>query len=224
VSANKRRTRSTPNTAVVFGVLSMEIWLMNSLTRVLIVVTVLLSTNAFALDAPTPADNAQLKAMYEADQGERQAMFRAPPAERGALQQKIRDADAQRLRQTKHMLKNGEIRTAEDYWHAAFLLQHGESIDDTRLAFSLGMIATSLQPDNRKYRWITAASFDRILTRKKQPQWYGTQFDMDPATGKQVQLAVAEGAVTDAERTALGVPTLKESEDMLKQINGDKSP
>jgi len=62
---------------------------MNFLTRVLFVVTVLLSANAFALDAPAPADNAQLKAMHEADQGERQAMFRAPPAERAAAQQKF---------------------------------------------------------------------------------------------------------------------------------------
>ncbi len=90
--------------------------------------------------------------------------------------------------------------------------------------FALGTIATVLAPETKKYRWITAASWDRILTRNSQPQWYGTQFKTDKSTGKQVQERIAEGAVTDAEREALGVPSLKESEEMLKEINGEQSP
>lgn len=183
----------------------------------------LLCGNAHALDVADSDDNTQLKALYDADQ-ERTSLFRLPQAEREAAKKKIFAADIPRLQQVKEMLGKGEIRTAEDYWRAAFIAQHGADVDAARLAFSLGTIATVLAPETKKYRWITAASWDRILTMNNQPQWYGTQFKTDQSTGKQVQERIAEGAVTDAEREALGVPTLKESEDMLKEINGEQSP
>lgn len=49
------------------------------------------------------------------------------------------------------------------------------------------------------------------MDRFKQPQWYGTQFTED-ASGATVLVPVNPDAVTDADRLALGVPPLAESQ------------
>ena len=169
--------------------------------------------------AAAPTDDARLETLHRADQDERQALFRLTGAERDKAAAKVWQNDVARQREVRQRLRDGRIVTAKDYWRAAFIMQHGADLDDIKLAFSLGSIATALAPDVKDYRWITAAAWDRILVYKQQPQWYGTQFTLDPKTGRQTQVRIAEGAVTDAERQALGVPTLEESEAMLKQIN-----
>jgi hypothetical protein len=196
---------------------------MNILLRILPSI-LLLSGCAHVMSTSGSRDNAQFTAMFDADQDGRKALQGIPPKEWPTAGKKLWEADAVRQRQLKEMLQAGQIKTAADYWHAAFIMQHGEAVDDIKLAFALGTMATVLAPETKKYRWITAASWDRILTYKHQPQWYGTQFIPDHKTGKQVQAPIAEGAVTDEERTALGVPTLQESEEMLREINGEKKP
>lgn len=188
-----------------------------------VLVLFLFSGNAHALDATESRSNAQLKALYEADQAGRNGLFLLPEGERAAAQKRIFESDPARARQVEKLLGEGEIRTAVDFWRAAFIMQHGETIDEVKLAFSLGTIATTLDPATKKYGWITAASWDRIMRMSKQPQWYGTQFETDQRTGKQVQGPIAAGVVTDAERVKLGVPTLKESQEMLIQINSSQS-
>jgi hypothetical protein len=64
-------------------------------------------------------------------------------------------------------------------------------------------------PDDGHFRWLVGASWDRLLMRQLQPQWYGTQYKGD-AKGLYLY-PVAEGAVSDAERTAMVGHTLAES-------------
>lgn len=181
--------------------------------------------SAWALDAPkiTPIDNLEVKSLYNADQEDRKAVFRpsaSGPSKKNA--DTIWANDAARIKKVRLLIQKNSLRTAADYWRAAFIMQHGTEMEDFRLAFSLATLATELAPENKQYKWIAAAAWDRILVRKKQPQWYGTQFAADPASGKQVQAPLAENAIDDAERQQMGVPTLKESEEMLKEINASK--
>ena len=81
---------------------------------------------------------------------------------------------------------------------------------------ALSSVRVSLEPDEAKYRWLVAASWDRIMTTQLQPQWYGTQFQSTP--DGMFLYPVADGAVSDQDRQAMGVPTLAESRDRLAEM------
>ncbi len=74
----------------------------------------------------------------------------------------------------------------------------------------------SLAPEDRRFRWLTAASWDRIMAMQLQPQWYGTQFHSDD--GGMFLYPVADGAVSDDDRKAMQVPSLAESRARLQEI------
>jgi hypothetical protein len=74
----------------------------------------------------------------------------------------------------------------------------------------------SLAPDEKRYRWLTAASWDRIMSTQLQPQWYGTQFQSDDAG--MFLYPLADGAVSDDDRKAMQVPTLAETAARLQEI------
>jgi len=158
---------------------------------------------------PAMARNPELAAIYEADQA-----ARSKPAEIDWTV--LLPEDRKRRERVMELLRSGEVRAAEDYHHAAMVFQHGENLDDIRLAHALSTIAMSLAPDETRYRWLTAASWDRIMTTQLQPQWYGTQFQSDD-TGMFLY-PLADGAVSDDERRAMQVPTLAETEVRLQEI------
>ena len=158
---------------------------------------------------PAMARNPELAAIYEADQA-----ARSKPAEIDWTV--LLPEDRKRRERVMELLRTGEVRAAEDYHHAAMVFQHGESLDDIRLAHALSTIAMSLAPDETRYRWLTAASWDRIMTTQLQPQWYGTQFQSDD-TGMFLY-PLADGAVSDDERRAMQVPTLAETGVRLQEI------
>ncbi|NYE58942.1 hypothetical protein FHW58_000094 [Duganella sp. 1224] len=118
--------------------------------------------------------------------------------------------DAQRRQRVSEMLARGEIRTAEDYYHAAMIYQHGEKPKDFQLAHAFAVIASRLEPGQPAPKWLIAASWDRYLMWKKLPQWYGTQYQVSK-DGVRSLYPVDPNAVTDADRAALHVPSLAEA-------------
>src|SRR5262249_17285939 len=87
---------------------------------------------------------------------------------------------------------------------------------DVRLAQALAILAVTLDPGNEQARWLTAASFDRMLVYKTQAQWYGTQYSADDSG---VYLyPVADGAASDDERIKLQVPTLAEARAKVEEM------
>ena len=157
-----------------------------------------------AADAPAPGalvENAELRALYAQDQAARSA----PDIDWVALTK----ADAARREKVQAMLAAGIVRGANDYYHAAMVFQHGDTLADYRLANALATLAMQLDPGNKHYRWLAGASWDRLLMRQLQPQWYGTQYKGD-AKGMYLY-PVAADAVTDAERKAMVGHTLAES-------------
>ena len=157
---------------------------------------------------PGQADNAVLKKILDADQTDRQGdAFRNEP-------EAVKARDRQRRDTVLQMVKDGSLHTARDYFSAAMVFQH--SADDIRLAHSLATIAGYLDPENKQYRWLMAASWDRMLMQRVQPQWYGTQYQGDERG--MFLFPIAGGAVTDAERADMGVPALDESRSRLVEI------
>ena len=177
--------------------------------RILFAIALLVAS--VGLHAQTHADNGRLKAIYESDQQAR----RKTPIDWTV----VAEQDRAHRAEARTLMQAGALRTAADYFHAAMVFQHGEELDDIRLAFSLAQISATLDPAHKRARWLTAAAWDRTLMSKNVPQWYGTQY-YQPAPGAPTELyKVDEAAVTDAERASMQVPSLQEARDLLKQIN-----
>ena len=92
--------------------------------------------------------------------------------------------DQARRNAVAELLACGEVRTAEDFYNAALVYQHGDTAGEIRLAYSLATISASLRPDIIESKWLCAAAWDRLLKYLGRPQWYGTQYIVSPETGK----------------------------------------
>lgn len=168
----------------------------------------ILTTFIFAPTVANADDNSELQRLFEADQNARQD----PDMD----WDEIDALDAENRSKVMKMLAGGEIQTGLDYFHAAVIMQHGESAEDIRLAHSFATISAHLGYE--RAAWMMAASWDRLLMYFEQPQWYGTQFNVDDE-GKWSLYDVQEGAVTDEQRAEWRVPSLSESKDRASQRN-----
>jgi len=159
-----------------------------------------------------PASNKELAALYEADQADRK-----DPA---AIDWNVvgpRDRARQAI--TLRIMKEGGLRTAEDFHNAALIFQHGSSAEDIQLAYSLATLSVTLSPEDKAMRWLQAAAWDRNLMRQGKPQWYGTQYQFNSATQRTELYKVDESAVTDAQREAAGVPSLAQAKEREAMFN-----
>lgn len=166
------------------------------------------TTFIFVLVVASAEDNSELQQLFEADQNAR----RNPDMdwdEIDALDEKNRS-------KVLSMLSGGEIKTGLDYFHAAVILQHGDNVEDIRLAHSFATISVHLGYE--RATWMQAASWDRLLMYFDQPQWYGTQFKVDDE-GEWSLYEVQQGVVTDKQRAEWRVPSLSESEARASQRN-----
>lgn len=157
------------------------------------------------------AINAELYTMYEADQSDR-------AGEMDELDWTvIVDRDEKRRRRTWEMIEVGELKVADDYFHAAMILQHGNDTIDYKMAHELASKADELGSNHFAAKWLSAAAWDRYLWQCGRPQWYGTQFQM--LDGKWTIEPIDSAAVTGEERLEMGVPTLSESRLRATEMN-----
>jgi hypothetical protein len=127
--------------------------------------------------------------------------------------------DAARRDKTLQLLDAGEIRSAEDFYNAALIFQHGDSIQDTQLALALATASARMDASNQQASVLMAQAWDRILVKSGKPQWYGTQFARSKTTGKWELYPTDPSAVTEAQRTAMGLPTMADTLAHLAQLN-----
>ncbi|MEZ4703458.1 MAG: DUF6624 domain-containing protein [Rhodothermales bacterium] len=162
--------------------------------------------------APTapPVDNQQLTALYEADQAERTgaiadwSIVAQNDRDRRARVQAMRDADS--------------LHTANDFYHAAMIFQHGEDQQAYEQALELALKSVALDSTHAEARWLVAAATDRYLLSRKRPQVYGTQFVIY-MNQWYLQKIDTTGASDDARRR-LGARTLDETRAFLTEQNG----
>ena len=159
--------------------------------------------------------NSEMTAIFDADQA-----ARARPE---SINWKALDtADKARRKQAQMLLDAGNLRSAEDFYHAAFVFQHGHEPEDYLKAHALALIASAR--GKPAATWIAAATLDRYLQSVGQPQIYGTQFQN--VGGTWTQAPYRQDVISDSLREASGVPPLSEQEtqrlDFEKQRTGSK--
>ena len=106
-----------------------------------------------AASVPPAGDNAALTSLFTVDQSAREGNH----IDWGKLIQE----DEQRRQQVHHMLDTGEVRTGNDFFHAAMIFQHGQNPDEYLLAHILAMDAVA--QGSKEARWLAAATLDRYL-------------------------------------------------------------
>jgi hypothetical protein len=125
----------------------------------------------------------------------------------------------QRRAEVLSIMRTRGLRSAEDYYRAARMFRCGTSTDDVRLAFSLAWIASALDPEDRRARWLSAAAWDRIMVHQGMPQWYGTQFRRRADDAPWELYELDESAVTDEDRAKLGVESLEQAQERATRMN-----
>lgn len=151
--------------------------------------------------------NQELRDMFLADQAERENHPAYDTPEYWAL----RERDARRSQRVNELLAEGHVTASDDYFYAALICQHGETLEEiwqahelVQRAAEMGATASLGAKDSL---WLAAAAFDRWLMYQGKPQKYGTQFVPD---GKRMRLWDVDPATTDAERAANHIPSLRE--------------
>ena len=102
----------------------------------------------------------------------------------------------------------------DDFFHAAQVYNHGASAEDYLRAHELATLAAS--KGNTQALFLSAASLDRFLRAIGRPQVFGTQYNQQ---GNMATMEPFDRSMSDALRTAFGVPSLKEQEARLKDMN-----
>lgn len=148
--------------------------------------------------------NKELQALYEQDQADRSVFFEQLDHEQ--LQQVLQQDRARRQR-VEELVGSEALQDPEDYFHAAMVFQHGETLDDFWRAHELAKRGAEL--GHPTCRWLTAAAYDRWLMNQGKPQKYGTQYtsrDDEP-----YRLWDVDPTTTDEERAVWDVPPLAEA-------------
>jgi hypothetical protein len=165
-----------------------------------------------------PADNAEIKQIFDADQKDREG----PPDKLDWP--KINPRDAARRSRVRELLEQGQLRTGKDYERAAFVFQHGEGSDDILMAHVLAV--TAIGKGDLGARWIAAAALDRLLQRAGKPQIFGTQFQFKTEGGQTnwTMEPYNRTLVPPGLREANCVPSLEQQSAMLEALSAGREP
>jgi len=124
--------------------------------------------------------------------------------------------DQERRKNLQKIMNDGGLRTATDYYHAAYIFQHGDNTNDFLLAHCLAITSLSIGNKNPDAAWIAAATLDRFLQRSGKPQIYGTQTTITNG-GPPTLEPYDKTLLSDSLRKAAQVPSLKQQEADLKE-------
>ncbi|MDG3583355.1 MULTISPECIES: tetratricopeptide repeat protein [Galbibacter] len=158
-------------------------------------------------------NNIQLQQMADADQKARMNTFAAGDWKALIEQDSIRRTKVYKL------LKDGKVKTAQDYLNAGIIFQHGNDTIASKMAVTCFDKAINMDPSLN--RWWYAAAVDRDLMRRGAPQIYGTQYvQTDDGNGNTImaQYKTDTTKVTDEERQYYYVPTLAEQREKHRQM------
>jgi hypothetical protein len=162
---------------------------------------------SYALTIVRPT-NAEMSAIFSADQADRQAA--------DIDWSIVGPADNKRRARTEELLGSGALQSGDDYYHAAFVFQHGADPGDYLKAHLLAMIAVARgRPDAV---WIASATLDRYLHAIGKPQVLGTQYAI-PSDSPATQDPYDRALISDAMRKALHVPSIEEQEARRRQYD-----
>jgi len=145
-------------------------------------------------------DSEELRLMYVEDQTDRQA--------ESVDWSVVGPRDRARLARVKELFASDSLYTANDYYHAAMILQHGAEPEDYLLAHEFCVVAIIKGRNDKATRWLAAASEDRFLMNLDRPQRFATQFRSVGVDGP-VLLYKVDSSVTDGLRHLMDARTLE---------------
>lgn len=157
--------------------------------------------------ATAVATNSEMTSIYEVDQNAR----KGPKIDVLAMV----EGDRLRRAQTQALIDTGKLNSADDYYHAAFVFQHGDLAEDCLKAHALAVVAAA--KGKSEAAWIAAATLDRYLQRIGQPQIYGTQFLRNDGEAW-TQEPYRKDLLSDAIRQASGVQTIAKQHAQLEEM------
>jgi hypothetical protein len=146
--------------------------------------------------------NVEMTTIFESDQADRQVA--------NIDWSVVALADEKRQNRTQVLLDADALQSGDDFYHAAFVFQHGRTAGDYLKAHLLAMIATAR--GKPEALWIASATLDRYLQSIGKPQVLGTQYTT-PKNAPATQEPYNRLLVSDAMRKALHVPSLSEQEE-----------
>ena len=167
---------------------------------------------SFDRDYPS---NPEMRSLFVADQSARQG-----DGERDWFT--IAAEDAKRRERVLEILRDGRLLSGEDFYHAAFIFQHGEKPDDYLLAHV--MATASLARGYEQAAWISAATLDRYLLESQREQIFGTQMTItiEPDGERTSSMrAYNDGLLHDTLRMIHGVPPLERQQDNVRKLRGE---
>ncbi|MGH9966528.1 MAG: hypothetical protein ACREBG_01675 [Pyrinomonadaceae bacterium] len=182
----------------------------------LIVVTAILLRPSLSLPstaAQSPSatkDNPVLTRLMDEDQADR-----TPPAGKSIDWKTVAARDEARLKRVKELYSQNHLRTGNDYFNAALVLQHGNTPEDYLLAHELCVVAISKK---RGIESLAAASEDRFLMSIGRSQRFGTQYKSD-GPNQPYRLYKVDPGVTDEVRRIMMVPSLAEAKAREAEMN-----
>jgi hypothetical protein len=195
-------------------------------TTILVLVLALLS--AATTSANTQSNESatavprELTKLYNEDQADRRIdpgeFARLSAAEQESLDQRLQTRDASRRVRAAELIKNGAARTADDFYHAAVIMQHGRTAADSLQAHEWAKAAITLDPTHAQALYLFAASWDRYQIGQGKPQWYGTSVDRRP-DGLAELHEIDTSKVTDEERERYTGWTLAERRAWVEKLN-----
>lgn len=182
------------------------------LTAILLRPSLSLPATAAQSSAAT-RDNPELMRLMNEDQADRLS-----PAGKSIDWKVVGPRDDARLKRVKELYSQNQLRTGNDYFNAALILQHSNTPEDYLLAHELCVVAISKK---RGIESLAAASEDRFLMSIGRPQRFGTQYKSD-GPNQPYRLYKIDSGVTDELRRVMMVPTLAEAKAREAEMNKRK--
>lgn len=123
---------------------------------------------------------------------------------------------AKRVERVRQWIEHGEVKSADDHFHAALVLVQSNQEADLDEANAQALKAAELG-ENRGFR-VSAEAFDKLMVKRGLAQRYGTQFMWEPVL-RGWRLYATDPRTTDAERAAMGVPSMAQLLEQEKALN-----
>lgn len=166
--------------------------------------------SADAQSSSANKDNPELTSLMNEDQSDR-----TPPAGKSIDWKLVGPRDEARLKRVKELYSQNQLRTGNDYFNAALILQHSNTPEDYLLAHELSVVAISKK---RGIDSLAAVSEDRFLMSIGRPQRFGTQYKSD-GPNQPYRLYKMDSGVTDELRRIMMVPSLAEAKAREAEMN-----
>jgi hypothetical protein len=125
--------------------------------------------------------------------------------------------DKERLKRTIELHVLGKIISAEDNFHAALIMQHGQKSEDYKLAHQFALKVVELKSNYQHAKWLTCATEDRYLRSLGKPQVWGTQRKIGD-NGWTLE-PFDRNVKSDKQRTEHGVPVLANLKKRIDWLN-----